>query len=204
MGDIAIKLIYNVGIMFIMMIPGIILKRSKFIPDGFGKEISATVMIQPPKKMTLPASLTTIGANAFAGAAAEEFILPEGITSIEIYYFAEGVYDIDPELHTPVAVLEESQHADILKDIEDMRFTTFQMLVPIPTDPPYDLRGYVVRLNYELGDYEDISNGVQKFRQWRLGEWKHGDKFLDCDEEEWKDMIQKYLPVEKPLPTPQE
>ena len=128
----------------------------------------------------------------------------EGITSIEIYYFPEGVVDIDPELHTPVAVLEESQHADILKDIEEMRFTRFQMLVPIPTDPPYDLRGYVVRLNYELGDYEDISNGVQKFRQWRLGEWKNGSKFLDCDEEAWNDMIQKYLPVEKPLPAPQE
>ena len=126
------------------------------------------------------------------------------ITSIEIYYFAEGVYDIDPEIHTPVAVLDESRHADILKDIEEMRFTTFQMLVPIPTDPPFDLRGYVVRLNYELGDYEDISNGVQKFRQFRDGEWKHGSKFLDCDEEEWNDMIQKYLPVEKPLPTPQE
>ena len=129
----------------------------------------------------------------------------EGITSIEIYYFAEGVYDIDPEIHTPVAVLEESQHADILKDIEEMRFTTFQMLVPIPTDPPYDLWGYVVRLNYELGDYEDISGyGVQKFRQFRDGEWKHGSKFLDCDEEAWNDMIQKYLPVKKPLPAPQE
>ena len=128
----------------------------------------------------------------------------EGITSIEIYYFPEGVVDIDPEIHTPVAVLDESRHADILKDIEEMRFTRFQMLVPIPTDPSYDLRGYVVRLNYELGDYEDISNGVQKFRQFRDGEWKHGSKFLDCDEEAWNDMIQKYLPVENPLPAPQE
>ena len=119
----------------------------------------------------------------------------EGITSIEIYYFPEGVLDIDPEIHTPVAVLEESQHADILKDIEDMRFTRFQMLVPIPTDPPYDLRGYVVRINYEDDAYEDISgNGVQKFCQWRLGEWKHGDKFLDCDETEWKNMIYKHAP----------
>ncbi len=127
----------------------------------------------------------------------------EGITSIEIYHFPEGVIDIDTEIHTPVAVLDESRHADILKDIEEMRFTRFQMLVPIPTDPPYDLRGYVVRINYELGDYEDISGyGVQKFRQFRDGEWKYGDKFLDCDEAEWEKMIHKYLPVEKPIPAP--
>ncbi len=129
----------------------------------------------------------------------------EGITSIEIYNFPEGVIDIDTEIHTPVAVLDESQYADILKDIENLRFTRCQVLLPIPTDPPYDLRGYVVRINFELGDYEDISGyGVQKFRQWRNGEWKHGSKFLDCDEKEWKDMIKKYLPVEKPLPLPQE
>ena len=119
----------------------------------------------------------------------------KGITSIEIYHFPEGVIDIDTEIHTPVAVLDESQHADILKDIENLRFTKCQVLLPIPTDPPYDLRGYVVRINDELGDYEDISgSGVQKFRQFRDGEWKHGSKFLDCDEEAWSDMIQKYLP----------
>ena len=119
----------------------------------------------------------------------------KGITSIEIYHFPEGVIDIDTEIHTPVAVLDESQHADILKDIENLRFTKCQVLLPIPTDPPYDLRGYVVRINYELGGYEDISGyGVQKFRQFRDGEWKHGSKFLDCDEKAWNDMIQKYLP----------
>ena len=44
MGAIATKLIYNVGIMFIMMIPGIILKRYKFIADGFGKGLSNLVL----------------------------------------------------------------------------------------------------------------------------------------------------------------
>lgn len=121
----------------------------------------------------------------------------EDITSIEIYYFSEGVIDIDPELHTPMAILDESQHADILKDIEEMSFTSFQMLVPIPTDPPYDLQGYVVRINYPLGDYEDVSGcGVQKFCRFQNGEWKKGSKFLDCDETEWNSMIQKYLPAE--------
>lgn len=128
----------------------------------------------------------------------------EGITSIEIYYFPTGVIDIDTEIHTPVAVLDESQHADILKDIEDMRFTRFQMLVPIPTDPPCGLLGYVVRINYEDGAYEEITGtGTQYFCQLRNGEWKHGDKYLDCDETEWENMIQRYLPLEKPTPSPQ-
>lgn len=119
----------------------------------------------------------------------------EGITSIEIYHFPEGVIDIDTEIHTPVAVLDVSKHADILKDIQDMRFTRFQMLVPIPTDPPYDLRGYVVRINYEDDSYEDISGyGVQKFCRFHNGEWQKGSKFLDCDETEWKNMIYKYAP----------
>lgn len=42
--DIALKLVYNVGIMFLMMVPGIILKKFKFIQDGFGKGLSNLVL----------------------------------------------------------------------------------------------------------------------------------------------------------------
>ncbi len=42
--NIAPKLIYNVGILFLMMIPGVILKKCKFINDGFGKGISNLVL----------------------------------------------------------------------------------------------------------------------------------------------------------------
>ena len=44
MGDIAIKLIYNVGILFLMMVPGVILKKCKLSTDGFGKGISNLVL----------------------------------------------------------------------------------------------------------------------------------------------------------------
>ncbi len=47
MGDvisIAIKLIYNVGIMFLMMVPGIIMKKCRLMPEGFGKGISNLVL----------------------------------------------------------------------------------------------------------------------------------------------------------------
>ena len=38
------KLIYNVALFFVMMIPGIILKRCKLVPDGLGKGISNLVL----------------------------------------------------------------------------------------------------------------------------------------------------------------
>ena len=42
--NIAPKLIYNVGILFIMMFPGIILKKCKLSTDGLGKGISNLVL----------------------------------------------------------------------------------------------------------------------------------------------------------------
>ncbi|MBQ4072050.1 MAG: AEC family transporter [Clostridia bacterium] len=42
--EIALDIVYNVGILFIMMIPGVILKRCRLCPDGFGKGISNLVL----------------------------------------------------------------------------------------------------------------------------------------------------------------
>lgn len=41
---IASKIIYNVALLFIMMIPGVILKKLKMVPDGFGKGVSNLVL----------------------------------------------------------------------------------------------------------------------------------------------------------------
>ena len=42
--DVAIKVIYNVALLFIMMIPGILLKKCKLSTDGIGKGISNLVL----------------------------------------------------------------------------------------------------------------------------------------------------------------
>jgi len=42
--DIAYKLIYTVGIFFVMMTPGVILKKTKLAPDGLGKGLSNLVL----------------------------------------------------------------------------------------------------------------------------------------------------------------
>ena len=44
MGDITVKLIFYVAILFIMMIPGVILKKCRLVQDGFGKGISNLVL----------------------------------------------------------------------------------------------------------------------------------------------------------------
>lgn len=63
-------------------------KVSIYLPDGFGTEILASVMVHPAKKIIIPASVTEIGESAFEGSAAEEFILPDGITTISSRAFA--------------------------------------------------------------------------------------------------------------------
>ena len=44
MGDITVKVIFYVAILFIMMVPGIILKKCRLVQDGFGKGISNLVL----------------------------------------------------------------------------------------------------------------------------------------------------------------
>lgn len=44
MQEIVGKLIFQVGILFLMMVPGIILKKTRLAPEGFGKGISGLVL----------------------------------------------------------------------------------------------------------------------------------------------------------------
>ncbi len=42
--NVGTEVIYNVALLFIMMIPGILLKKLKMVPDGFGKGVSNLVL----------------------------------------------------------------------------------------------------------------------------------------------------------------
>lgn len=58
------------------------------LPDGFGSEFTVTVVVHSSMQMALPAMLTAIDEEAFAGVAAEEYILPDGCVSIGSRAFA--------------------------------------------------------------------------------------------------------------------
>lgn len=55
--DIALKLIYNVALLFIMMVPGILMKKCHLCSDGFGKGLSNLVLYIAQPALTFVAYL---------------------------------------------------------------------------------------------------------------------------------------------------
>lgn len=55
--DIAIKLIYNVALLFIMMVPGVLMKKCKLSGEGFGKGLSNLVLYIAQPALTFLAYL---------------------------------------------------------------------------------------------------------------------------------------------------
>lgn len=55
--DIAIRLIYNVALLFIMMIPGVLMKKCRLCSDSFGKGISNLVLYIAQPALTFVAYL---------------------------------------------------------------------------------------------------------------------------------------------------
>jgi len=65
MDNNTILLIYRVGILFFMMIPGIIMKKCKLVPDGFGKGISNLVLYIAQPALIFLAYLRAFDKNIF-------------------------------------------------------------------------------------------------------------------------------------------
>lgn len=55
--EIAVKLIYNVALLFIMMIPGVLMKKCRLCSDGFGKGLSNLVLYIAQPALTFVAYL---------------------------------------------------------------------------------------------------------------------------------------------------
>ena len=55
--DVAVKLIYNVALLFIMMVPGFLMKKCRLCSDGFGKGLSNLVLYIAQPALTFIAYL---------------------------------------------------------------------------------------------------------------------------------------------------
>ena len=64
------------------------IELSAKLPDGFGADITITVIVHSAKKAVLPDDLTAIGEEAFLNVAAVEYVIPAGCTTIGPRAFA--------------------------------------------------------------------------------------------------------------------
>ncbi|MBQ9736725.1 MAG: AEC family transporter [Clostridia bacterium] len=68
MTDIALSLIYRVGILFLAMIPGFILRKCKLVPEAFGKGLSGFVLYAAQPSLVFLAYLRPYDAAVLRGA----------------------------------------------------------------------------------------------------------------------------------------
>ncbi len=68
MNDVALKLIFSVGVMFIMMVPGILLKKCGLSTDGLGKGLSNLVLYIAQPVLVFSAYLREFNSKILIGA----------------------------------------------------------------------------------------------------------------------------------------
>ena len=95
------------------------------------------------------------------------------------------------EEYAPIAVLSETDWDSICRELKALQFTQGLIVFPpVAQDPNMSLHGYVIRVEYENGDCELVSNYYCTFRE--NGTWKGSTG--TCDTEDWDALLQWYFP----------
>ena len=122
---------------------------------------------------------------------------PETVSSVQIYdlRFGDSYYDdfLEQEFLL-VHTLEASQTSDFLSDLAEIRFSDHLIISIAAMDPSFHYGDWVVRVNYTSGAYSLIScdgYGTEYDANGELIKTHH----FGCDNEEWKDLIMRYLPI---------
>ncbi|MBQ9759834.1 MAG: hypothetical protein IJW16_00635 [Clostridia bacterium] len=93
-------------------------------------------------------------------------------------------------VHTP----EASQTSDFLSDPAEIRFSDHLIITIAAMDPNLQYGDGVVRVNYTSGAYSLISCDGYGTDYDADGARIDTNRF-GCDNEEWKDLIMRYLPI---------
>ncbi|MBE6532824.1 MAG: hypothetical protein E7676_04880 [Ruminococcaceae bacterium] len=117
----------------------------------------------------------------------------DNISSIEIYYinpsYEKYIFDID-ESFEPIKIVGPELYTEIANDLEML---VYKDVVPIfiPSDPNFDLFGFVIKVKYMSNVYQLVSNSGTVYTYDDSG-WV--DDFYGCVEQEtWNELIIKYI-----------
>ena len=121
----------------------------------------------------------------------------ENILSIEVY-FVDFSYDTDldnlPVTAQPVKIVDRSLFEAVIKDLENLDFKS-TLLIIAANDPNFNLYGYVIKIMYDSGVYQLVSNAGTSYTYDSNG-------CLNCfhgrlKEDVWKSLIIKYIGEEE-------
>ena len=121
----------------------------------------------------------------------------ENILSIEVY-FVDFSYDTEldnlPVTAQPIKILDRSLFEEVIKDLENLDFKS-TLLIFAASDPNFNLYGYVIKIMYDSGVYQLVSNSGASYTYDSNGYLNsyHGS----LKEDVWNSLIIKYIGEEE-------
>lgn len=121
----------------------------------------------------------------------------ENILSIEVY-FVDFSYDTElenlPTTAQPIKILDRSLFEEVIKDLENLDFKS-TLLIFAANDPNFNLYGYVIKIMYDSGVYQLVSNAGASYTYDSNG---YLNSFHSSVKEDvWNNLIIKYIGEEE-------
>ena len=113
-------------------------------------------------------------------------------------YFVDFSYDTEldnlPVTAQPIKILDRSLFEEVIKDLENLDFKS-TLLIFAASDPNFNLYGYVIKIMYDSGVYQLVSNAGAVYTYDSNG---YLNSFhSSVKEDEWNNLIIKYIGEEE-------
>ena len=117
----------------------------------------------------------------------------ENILSIEVY-FVDFLYQIEldslPTTMQPIKILDKELFGEVIQDLESLDFKK-TLLIFAASDPNSNLYGYIIKIMYDSGVYQLVSNAGVSYTYDSNGYLNSFQGRLK--EDVWNNLIIKYI-----------
>ena len=121
----------------------------------------------------------------------------ENIISIEVY-FVDVSYETQlenlPTTMQPIKILDKELFGEVIQDLESLDFKS-TLLIFAANDPNFDLYGYVIKIVYNSGIYQLVSNAGAAYTYDSNG--YINSSHSSVKEDVWNNLIIKYIGEEE-------
>ena len=116
----------------------------------------------------------------------------EEVSCIEIYFIEfsyDNVENIPDSIH-PIKKIDNDLYAGLINDLESLDYKDTIIMIA-PSDPNFYLYGFIIKITYDSGVYQLVSNSGTVYTY-------NNEGFVECfhgtvEDEVWNEIIIKYL-----------